>query len=340
MKIVSRKGKRVYMREMKPKLPSRFVRHFRSYSNLSRYGLSKAHYKTSRNKLKLRGAGPMAKESGFVTQNDEEWVRKLSNPYDKKIANESLKTLKGLRSLVGIVDPDLNGKPMDQLLKEFNSRKSEIIQEALGNRGHSGEQIRKRIERSFKDIGLTLIGKGWLWDTGNDLFESTGEKKQQFTAALDDLISQARIKSQTAFQTLQQLYLKQGDREEGEQIREDERKKQKEQHDKDREESLPGYQSVDEVNPLGFVTKRRTVRVDPNNSRQIQNVRQNPLIREFDRSYLSANTQRQQQRAMQQSTNRFNRNVRPQNIADNQSPQDALQQDVARRSMTGSGSRW
>lgn len=334
MKAKGKIGKRMYLKEVSKKNPTRFIRHFRSFKNVQKYGLTRKVVRNSKNKLKLRGSGvnfkgirevidpstdsrfdprykPKGDKSvkipktskqldGFITQNDNEWIRKISNPYDKKIANDSLKTLRGLKNLMKNVDPDSTNKDMVELLGSLVKFKNDFVQIALGNR----TDLNKRLQQNFKDIGLKLVGYSFLWDTGSDKFESVVEKKQAISAAYDDLINQARSKVQTALNNLQTVYMKQGDREENQRIRDEDEAKQKKLRDlddakreqerlqdqkdreKDRLENAPLSQVVENVNALGYGSSRSNVKVNPNDVEQVRKVRQNPFIRVQDKRYL------------------------------------------------------
>lgn len=293
MKAKGKTGKRVYLQEVGEKLPSRFVRHFRSFGNLDRYGMRKSFVRNSAQKLNLRGKGkPGNTQFGFITRNDKEWIRKIENPNDRLLADQSLKTLTALKNFMKVFDPDIVSKSPGDVLKTFNAKKSEIVQAALGNNSMDSGAKNARIQRSFKDLGLTIIGKGWLWDTGSTKFESTTERKTQLQTALEDLLSQTRMKAQSALADLKNLYMRQGDREEQKRIRDEEEGKAEKIRQKDREENLPSYQVVDSVNPLGYVTGRRNRNVDASDSQQVRRVRQNPEVRELDRSYFTRNRER------------------------------------------------
>lgn len=323
MKVVSRKGKRYYLKPIKAKSSTRFGKHFRTYRNLKRYGVSKQTLlkKNPNSRLKMRGRGGTpfdgkSQGNNYITQNDDKWISSLSNPYDKKIAKDSIKQLSALRRLYFIVEPDADDLSASDMIKLLTSLKGKIVQEALGGAG-------KRIGDVFKDIGLTLAGKGWLWESGQPGLESITERKAQLNAALDELIGQARVKAQNALQTLQQLYLKQGDREEQENIREEERERQDKIHEKDRRENLPDAQTVEELNPLGYVTRRRkSDKFDLNDPSAVAYLRQHPVVREVDPSYYKRrdirrideqNARRQQlarQQQQQQQQTQQPRNVR------------------------------
>lgn len=245
----------------------------------------------------MRGRGPVnptpKTTNSYVTGNDSAWIKKL-NPYDKVIANKSVKTLNAISKLVGKFEPNLKSSDMADQVKALTKLKSRIVQEAMNYTGFNKESIGSALGNTFKDIGLTIVGKGWLWESGQEKLESVTEKKAKITAALDDLLNQARNKGQEALSQLNQLYLKQGDREEQQQIRDKEEKKMDDKTEqlrkKDKEESLPDYQRVDEVNPLGFSSGKRYMKVDPNNLAQVKSVRNNPMLREQDKSYYKKNS--------------------------------------------------
>lgn len=278
------------------------LKSFRTYKNYQKFGVKDRSAVKQRLKMRGRGesgqadktveGGKSGGQKNYVTDNDSVWIKKL-NPYDKLIANKSIKTLNGINKLIGQFDPDLQSDDFASQVKNLTAIKSKIVQTVLGYTGRNPESVGEALKNTFKDIGLTLVGKGWLWESGQEKLESVTERKQKIVAALDDVLNQARNKGQEALSQLNQLYLKQGDREEQQQIRDKEEKKQDEKNEKIREkdkiESLPEYQTVEEVNPLGFVSGRRYMRVNPNNESQVRSVRSNPFIREQDKSYYNNN---------------------------------------------------
>lgn len=275
---------------------------FRTYRNYTQFGVKDKRARKKR--LAMKGRGPTesktikpAEQKSFVTDNDSEWIKKL-NPYDKLIANKSLKTLGSFGKLIKQFDPDYDGNLNSFItgVGKLQALKSKVVQGVLGygEGADSSSKARLAAGRLFRDLGLTLSGMSWLFNTGHVNLETVAEYKQQITAALDDLLSQARVKGQEALGQLNQLYLKQGDREENEQIRNKEEKKQDEKNEelrkKDREESLPDLQSIEEVNPLGYVSGHRYLKVDPKNEAQVKSIRNNNFLREQDKSYFDRNS--------------------------------------------------
>lgn len=294
MKVKHRNKNKVLLKPLNvSKRREALLRSYRSYRNYKKFGLRDKGAMKKRLKMKGRGPVQTGGNKSYVTDNDRAWIKKL-NPYDKLIANKSIKVLDGISKLVGKFDPSLKNEDMAEQVKKLSQLKSTIIQQALGYEGQGfGGNVGNALKNTFKDIGLTLVGKGWLWESGQEKLESVTERKQRLSAALDDLLNQARNKGQEAMSQLNQLYLKQGDREEQKQIRDEEEKKQDEKNEalrkREKLENLPEYQSIDEVNPLGYSSGRRYLKVDPENQSQVRAVRNNPMLREQDTSYISNN---------------------------------------------------
>lgn len=291
MKVKHRNGSKVLLKPVNvKKRRENLLKSFRTYRNYERFGLK--NKKAMKKRMHLKGRGPTTTtgSKSFVTDNDNEWIRKL-NPYDKLIANKSVKTLNAINKLVGSYEPDLKNSSLSDQIRNLTQLKSTLVQEVMGYTGKGAPAVKNALRNTFKDLGLTLVGKGWLWESGQEKLESTTEQKQKIVAAVDDLINQARNKGQEALSQLNQLYLKQGDREEQEQIRTKEEEKQDKKNDalreKDRLENIPKYQSVDEVNPLGFSSGKKYRSVDTSDPSQVRFVRNNPFTREQDKSYIS-----------------------------------------------------
>lgn len=307
MKVKHKNKNKVLLKPVNvSKKRSALLKSFRTYRNYEQFGVKDRGAIKKRLKMKGRGmvkgtekskvtdkGGKSGGSKSYVTENDSVWIKKL-NPYDKLIANKSIKTLNGINKLIGQFDPNLQSDDFASQVKNLTSLKSTIVQTVLGYKsGSYGANVNEALKNTFKDIGLTLAGKGWLWESGLEKNESVTERKQKIVAALDDVLNQARNKGQEALSQLNQLYLKQGDREEQQQIRDKEESKQDEKNEKirqkDKIESLPEYQTVEEVNPLGFVSGRRYMKVNPNNESQVRSARSNPFIREQDKSYYNNN---------------------------------------------------
>lgn len=293
-KSVGRRGRRLYLKDVTHKYPRSYKTKFRSYANLKAFGVSKkSKLINSKNRLKLRGGAALPGASGsadaFVTNDDNEWVRKISNPYDRHIADQNLKVLRGLKKFFGLIDPTSSGKDLkiSDMINELNTQKRAIVDAALDNIGNSSAQINQRLKNIFKDIGLTLIGKGWIWNAGYTKFESVPERKQQVQAALDEIISEMKTKAQGAVSSLQQLYLRQGDREEGEKLRIKDEERARQLREKEDASNVPKYAYTEYVNPLGYSGRREQRVVDVKNPDEVRRAKTEPTERRFDRGYLA-----------------------------------------------------
>lgn len=290
MKIKNRSRRRMFLKPVDLDRKKRKIsRGFRTYANLKKFGWRSGTVNT-KNKLKMRGYGSSEVTGrGFITDNDNSWISSL-NPYDKVIAKNSVKTLKALQKLLKTfnISYDSNEKVSDQIQK-LKAAKEEIVQKLLGydKYGSVNKSISNAFKNIMKDFGINVLGFfGFQGVGGLSSLETSGEKKIAIQSALDDYLNQVRTKSQEAYSILQQLYLKQGDREEQREIRKKEEEKQLELRKQDKVDTLPTYQTVEEVNPLGYVARRRYLKVDPDNERQVKSARNNPFLREQDRSYF------------------------------------------------------
>ena len=133
---------------------------------------------------------------------------------------------------------------------------------------------------------LNLVGVSLGPDSSSAFDPNSTEKASR---ALDELVGNLKSKALNAHNTLQQLYLKQGDREEQQQIRQDEEKKQEKIRKEERVFNTPKYQVVRNLNPLGFGVSQSRREIDPQNQEQVREVRQNPVVRRVDPNYFSNN---------------------------------------------------
>jgi hypothetical protein len=304
-KVVSNKNGRYYL---VPKKGRNNYKNFRSLKNLKKFGYSKKFRSVLRNQRKrnmLRGGAvptenfvfdyndkkvPLQENNKFVTDDDQKWINELKSPRDKTVANKALKQLNDTNRLLRYFGGNEGSfETLDQAVAYLSSNKNQVLQRIFEN-GIKDKSFGGLLKETFSGIGnrlLNLVGvtTGPGSSTSNSAFDpNTAEKASR---ALDELISNLKTKALNAQNTLQQLYLKQGDREEQQQIREDEDKKQEKIRKEERVFSTPKYQVVRNLNPLGFGVSQSRRAVDPQNQEQVREVRQNPVVRRIDPSYFS-----------------------------------------------------
>ncbi len=317
-KIVSNKNGRYYL--VPKKVNSNYKKKFRTYKNIEKFGFSKNFRKVIKNRRKrnlLKGGAkddefpeepsrvrdpdallsfrdlktwnankvPLQKENQYITKDDRKWINEIPNPRDREIANKSLNDLNKINNLMKIFGGnELSFSNLGEATEYLKNNKEQVLQYITDNA--AGTSVGHTLLEGLKLFGNKLLSFIGINTGANRQSEFSEAAMANASKALDELISNLKTKSLTATQTLQQIYLKQGDREEAKQIREDEEKKQDQYRKEDRYTSTPKYQVIRNLNPLGYETGQSQRKVDPENLEQVRNVRQNPILKQLDPAYL------------------------------------------------------
>lgn len=302
-KVVSNKNGRYYL---VPKKERASFKNFRTLKNIKKFGYSKKFRTMVRNQVKrnkLRGGAdverfvfdyndkqvPLQQNNKFITDDDQKWVNELTNPRDKTIANKALKDLNETNRLLKYFGGNESSfRTLDDAVRYITSNKSQVLQRVFEN-GMKDKSFGGLLKEAGKGIGtrlLNLVGVSLGPDSSSAFDPNSTEKASR---ALDELVGNLKSKALNAHNTLQQLYLKQGDREEQQQIRQDEEKKQEKIRKEERVFNTPKYQVVRNLNPLGFGVSQSRREIDPQNQEQVREVRQNPVVRRVDPNYFSNN---------------------------------------------------
>ena len=307
-KIVSNRNGRYYL--IPKTVNAKFKKRFRSYKNLSRYGYSKnfrgvIRNQTKRNKLKggqlpnIRETVvddynpkqvPFTEKDQYITKNDREWVNNLGNPRDKVIADKSLNQLNNINKLLKFFGGNTeNFRTVSDAAEYLKRNKQQVLENMIANNAEV-RSLGENLKEVFKGLGqkiLNFIGV----NINPKEYDFTASNYEKQSKALDEIINDLKNKALTSQQTLQQIYLKQGDREEAKAIRDEEEAKQEKIRKEDRVLSTPKYQIVRNLNPLGFGVSESRINVDTENKEQVREVRQNPVLKRIDPNYLPRTSQ-------------------------------------------------
>lgn len=308
-KIVSSRNNKYYL--VPKKNESKFKRKFRSYKNISKYGYSKnfryvIRNQKKRNKLKggakvsdvspsIRGTFvdefndnilPLTKNNQYITNDDQKWINDLGNPRDKVIANKALTQLNQINKLIGYFGGNSqNFKTLGAAVEYLKRNKDQVLQRVYEDNANI-RSVGEGIGEWFKGLGnkiANLVGIVIGPEHEGDFSQSSLDRAGR---ALDEVINDLKTKALSSQQTLQQIYLKQGDRDEAKQIRDEEEAKAEKIRKEDREISTPKYQILRNLNPLGYGVSESRIAVDPENKQQVRDVRQNPVLKRIDPNYL------------------------------------------------------
>lgn len=305
-KIVSNRNGRYYL--IPKKMESKFKKKFRSYKNIQKFGYSKNFRQVVRNQKKrnmLKGGAveppnpretfvfdynknvvPMQAKNQYVTKDDKKWIDQLGNPRDQKIANSALSELNSINGLLNYFGGDSQKfTTLGDAVQYLRSNKDQVLQRVFENPSKL-RNFGQNLGNVLKGVGLKIanfvgipFGPENEWDMSSESIEKAGR-------ALDEIVNDLKSKAISNKQTLQQLYLKQGDREEAKSIRDEEEQKQNKIRKEDRMTSTPKYQIIRNLNPLGYGVSESRVNVDPENLQQVRDVRQNPVLKRIDPNYF------------------------------------------------------